>query len=144
MTPAQLTAGVGVPLDVHEIRLANHNNVIGACTRLGPEISDPGDRCGKRAYRIPASDVKLRLAGNRLAFSFVRVAADPYRNHCAPSVWGAVPQSGFADLVATLHFPPRAASAPLSERKRGAAHGSRTRRGAAPSRPPTRHSDARM
>ena len=117
VTPAQLARGVGVPLDVHEIRLANHNNVIGACTRLGPEISDPGDRCGKRAYRIPASAVKLRLRGDRLAFSFVRVAADPYGNHCAPSVWGAVPQSGSAELVATLRFPPKAVSAPLVDAK---------------------------
>jgi hypothetical protein len=120
VTPAQLTRGVGVPLEVHEIRLANHNNVIGACTRLGPEISDPSDRCGKRTYRVPASDVKLQRVGNSLAFSFVRVAADPYRNHCAPSVWGAVPQSGSTDLVATLHFPARAVSAPLTERKHGA------------------------
>ena len=30
------------------------------------------------------------------SFSFVRTAADPYGNHCAPSVWGAVPQSGSA------------------------------------------------
>jgi hypothetical protein len=120
VTTEQLARGVGVPLEVHEIRLANHNNVIGACTHLGPEISDPGDRCGKRAYRIPASDVKLHLVGNRLAFSFVRIAADPYGNRCAPSVWGAVPQSGFADLVATLKFPSRAVAAPLSERKHGA------------------------
>jgi hypothetical protein len=119
VTSAELARGVGVPLEVHEIRLANHNNVIGACTRLGPQISDPSDRCGKRAYRIPASQVKLQRVGNQLSFSFVRVAADPYGNHCAPSVWGAVPQSGSAALLATLLFPPRVVSAPLSERKHG-------------------------
>ena len=120
VTSAELARGVGVPLEVHEIRLANHNNVIGACTRLGPQISDPTDRCGKRHYRIPASQVKLRRVGNRLSFSFARTAADPYRNHCAPSVWGAVPQSGSAALVATLQFPPRVVSAPLVERTGGA------------------------
>ena len=120
VTPAELARGVGVQLEVHEIRLANHNNVIGACTRLGPQISDPADRCGKRAYRIPARQVRLRRVGDRLSFSFVRIAADPYGNHCAPSVWGAVPQSDSAALVATLRFPPSVVSAPLVERKRGA------------------------
>ena len=119
VTGGQLARGVGVPLEVHELRLANHSNVVGDCARLGPEISDPADRCGKRAYRIPAAEVRLHMVGKRLAFSFVRTAADPYRNRCAPSVWGAVPQSGSADLVATLHFPPRAASALLSERQHG-------------------------
>ncbi len=119
VTAAELARGVGVPLEVHEIRLANHNNVIGACTRLGPQISDPADRCGRRAYRIPASQVKLQRVGNQLSFSFVRTAADPYGNHCAPSVWGAVPQSGSAALIATLHFPPRVVSALLVDRKRG-------------------------
>jgi hypothetical protein len=119
VTAAQLARGVGVPLEVHEIRLANHNNVIGACTRLGPQISDPADRCGKRTYRVAATQVKLQRIDDRLAFSFVRTAADPYGNHCAPSVWGAVPQSGSAALVATLHFPLRVVSAPLVERKHG-------------------------
>jgi hypothetical protein len=117
LTAAQLAHGVGVPLEIHEIRLANHNNVIGACTRLGPQISDPDDLCGKRAYRVSASAVKLRLVKGRVAFSFLRIAADPYANRCAPSVWGAVPQSGASDLIATLSFPPRRVSAPVDEQK---------------------------
>ena len=121
LTAAQLARGVGLPLVVHEIRLANHNGVIGACAHLGPEISDPGDRCGKRTYRIPASAVKLRLHAGKLAFSLVRIAGDPYGNHCAPSVWGAVPQDGFADLVATLRFPPKPVAAPLVVHMHGAA-----------------------
>ena len=142
VTPAELARGVGVPLEVHEIRLANHNNVIGACTRLGPQISDPADRCGKRAYRIPASQVKLQRVGNQLSFSFVRTAADPYGNHCAPSVWGAVPQSGSsAALVATLHFPPRA-SRHRSSSESTARKASRTRRGRASFRPRIRRSGA--
>ena len=120
LTAAQLANGVGLPLVVHEIRLANHNGVIGACARLGPEISDPGDRCGKRAYRIPASAVKIRLHDGKLAFSLVRIAADPYGNRCAPSVWGAVPRDGFTALVATLHFPPKPVAAPVVVRKHGA------------------------
>jgi hypothetical protein len=119
LTSAQLDNGVGVPLEIHEIRLANHNNVIGACTRLGPEISDPTDRCGRRSYRVPASAVRLRLDGDRLTFSFVREAPDPYGNHCAPSEWGAVPQSGHANLVATLRFPPQVIAAPLTTRGSG-------------------------
>jgi hypothetical protein len=119
LTAAQLAHGVGVPLEVHELRLGNHNNVIGACTRLGPQISDPDDLCGKRAYRIPASDVTLRLHNGRIAFSFLRVAADPYANRCAPSVWGAVPQSGRSALIATLSFPPRRASVPIDARQLG-------------------------
>jgi hypothetical protein len=114
---AQLAHGVGVPLVVHEIRLANHNNVIGACTRLGPQISDPDDLCGKRTYRIPASDVRLRLVDGQLAFSILRVAGDPYANRCAPSMWGAVPESGYHDLVATWSFPPKLVSAPVDEKK---------------------------
>jgi hypothetical protein len=117
VTAAQLARGVGVPLQIHEIRLANHNNVTGACTRLGPQVSDPDDLCGKRAYRVPASAVKLRLLKQQLSFSFLRIAADPYANRCAPSVWGAVPQSGSSDLIATLSFPPKRVSAPIDEQK---------------------------
>jgi hypothetical protein len=117
LTAAQLARGIGVPLEIHEIRLANHNNVIGACTRLGPQVSDPDDLCGKRAYRVAASAVKLRLVKGRLSFSFLRIAADPYANRCAPSVWGAVPQSGSSELIATLSFPPKRVSAPVDEQK---------------------------
>jgi hypothetical protein len=117
VTQAQLQHGVGVPLEVHEIRLANHNNVTGACTRLGPQISDPDNLCGRRAYRIPASAVRLRLVGGLLSFSILRVAADPYANRCAPSMWGAVPQSGYRDLVATWNFPPKRVSAPVDEKR---------------------------
>jgi hypothetical protein len=114
---AQLERGVGVPLEVHEIRLANHNNVTGACTRLGPQISDPDNLCGKRTYRISASAVRLRLVGGMLTFSILRVAADPYSNRCAPSEWGAVPESGYRQLVATWRFPPKPSSAPCDQQK---------------------------
>jgi hypothetical protein len=117
VSQAQLEHGVGVPLEVDEIRLANHNNVTGACTRLGPQISDPDNLCGRRAYRIPASAVRLRLVGGLLSFSILRVAADPYANRCAPSMWGAVPQSGHRDLVATWNFPPKRVSAPVDEKR---------------------------
>jgi hypothetical protein len=117
VSPAQLERGVGVPLEVHEIRLANHNNVTGACTRLGPQISDPDNLCGKRTYRVPASAVRLRLVGGMLTFSIVRVAADPYSNRCAPSMWGAVPESGHRQLVATWRFPPKPSSAPFDQQK---------------------------
>jgi hypothetical protein len=117
VSPARLQHGVGVPLEVHEIRLANHNNVTGACTRLGPQISDPDNLCGRRTYRIPASAVRLRLTGGRLSFTILRVAADPYANRCAPSVWGAVPQSGYRELVATWSFPPKRVSVPVDEQK---------------------------
>ena len=122
LTSAQLARGAGVPLVVHEIRLANHNDVTGSCPsqHLGADVNDPIDRCGKRVYRIPAAAVTVRVRGDRLAFSFVRIAADPYRNRCAPSVWAEVPQSGFAHPVETLRFPPKAVSAPLQVRKRGA------------------------
>jgi hypothetical protein len=117
VSPAQLEHGVGVPLEVHEIRLANHNNVTGACTRLGPQISDPDNLCGKRTYGVPASAVRVRLAGGLLSFSIVRVAADPYLNRCAPSMWGAVPESGYRQLVATWSFPPKQAAVPFATQK---------------------------
>ncbi len=117
VTAAQLTKGVGIALRVREIRLANHNGVTGACARLGPEVSDPSDQCGKRAYTLPPADVHLRLKAGRVSFSFVRVAADPYGNHCAPAEWAAIPRAGYPNLVATLRFPPKDVSVPLDEQQ---------------------------
>ena len=51
LTAKALARGVGLPLDVHEIRLANHNGVIGACARLRP--GDQRPRRPLRETRLP-------------------------------------------------------------------------------------------
>ena len=117
VTAAELARGVGLVLRVREIRLANHNNVTGACARLGPEVSDPSDRCGKRAYTVSPADVHLSLAAGRVGFAFLRVAADPYGNRCAPAEWAAIPRTGYSQPVATLRFPPRQVAIPVDERR---------------------------
>lgn len=127
---AQLERGVGIRLEVREIRLANHNAVVGACPRLGPEVSDPSDLCGTRHYLVPAHDVQVRLvADGRLAFSFTRVDHDPYRGRCAPAVWGPTPLAGRSGTFSKLHFPPKRATAPLTgpaDRRRARWRGSVT------------------
>jgi hypothetical protein len=101
-------------LKVHEIRLASHSAVVGACPRLGPEVSDPRDLCGTRDYVIPAGEVDLRVAHGNLSFSFTRVAPDPYLGRCAAAVWGPTPLAGRTGTFARLQFPPRPAGAALT------------------------------
>ena len=113
-TASRLATGVGVALGVHEIRLANHTAITGACARLGPEVSDPIDRCGKRSYRIPASQVELRLRDGHVSFGFTRVGPDPYANRCAPALWAAVPARGRRSPVEILRFPRDSVAVPIS------------------------------
>ena len=113
-TASRLATGVGVPLRVREIRLANHTAITGACARLGPEVSDPIDRCGKRTYRIPATQVELRLRDGHVSFRFTRVGPDPYANRCAPALWAAVPARGRRRPVEILRFPPGSVPVPIS------------------------------
>ena len=85
----------------------------GACTRLGPQISDPGQPLRQAGVPDPGvGSARCGSLGGLLSFSILRIAADPYANRCAPSVWGAVPQSGSPGPRRDLELPAEACIGP--------------------------------